>query len=146
MYRIRVKAQPFVRKMHKRWDDMGFLSLLSWLDPKRVLMLGAAILVGVLLWQGASFIDEKYQLENEVFRQEVVLAQNEITINGLRVELDLATEAALRAEQILEQERLRAVEIEQARQRALSVAPEDNGAVAPVLLDGLDVIRERINR
>ena len=122
---------------------MGFLSILGWLNPKRILMLGAAIILMVGLWKAAAFINEKYELEKEVFRQEVVIQQQEIRIDALIVERDLAQEAVIVAEETLDAERARAIALEAARQRARSVAPEDNGAVAPVLLDALDVIRQR---
>ncbi len=125
---------------------MGFLSILGWLNPKRLLMLGAAILIALALYKTVDFIDEKYQLEKEVFRQEVVIQQQEITIGALRTELFLAEEATRVAEETLDAERARGIALEAARQRALQVAPEDNGAVAPVLLDTLDVIRGRVQQ
>lgn len=125
---------------------MGFLSILGWLNPKRLLMLGAAILVSVALYKSVDFIDEKYQLEKDVFVKELVIEQQQITINGLIVERDLAVNAALAAEEVLDAERARAIAIASARERARNVASEDNGPVAPVLLDALDVIRDRVNQ
>lgn len=121
---------------------MSVLAFLGWFNPKRLLMLGGAIVLAYTVYTAAVFIDEKYELENQVLLQSVTIQQNAITIGGLKTELELANDATLVAEETLDAERARSIGIEAARQRALQVSPEDNGSVAPVLLDALDTIRE----
>lgn len=121
---------------------MSVLAFLGWFNPKRLLMLGGAIVLAYTVYTAAVFIAEKYELENQVLLQSVTIQQNAITIGGLKTELELANDATLVAEETLDAERARSIGIEAARQRALQVSPEDNGSVAPVLLDALDTIRE----
>jgi len=124
---------------------MNILALLSWFNPKRLLVLGGALVLMYVVYMATLFIAEKYELENQVRMQRTVIQQNQIRIDGLVTSLNLANEATAVAEEILNSEIQRSVEIESARQRALQVDPEDNGAVAPVLLDALDTIREFSN-
>lgn len=122
---------------------IALAGIIGWFNPKRLLMLGGAIVLTIGMVKVVNFVDAKYELEKEVFRQEIVIEQKDIEINGLKIERDLAQEATLLAEENLDAERARGIALEAARQRALQVTPEDNGEVAPVLLDALDTIRER---
>lgn len=119
------------------------LGIVGWFNPKRLLMLGAAIVVSVGIYKVVDFVDDKYKLEQQVFEQQVVIQQRDATIRTKEIQLEAAREAARIAEQTLEEARKRAVAFEGARTRVINTNPDQDAPIAPVVEEALDIIRAR---
>jgi hypothetical protein len=117
--------------------------LLNFLSPKRILYIVGALVLAFLVWQGARFIDAKYEAEAQVVALEQVVKERELTIEVMRLQAEQkqsAENAADAAEAALE---LLGRGYGAIFGTIENVKDEDDGEIAPVLrntlrqLDGL---------
>ena len=116
---------------------------LAWLTPTRLINGLKVIAVSGALYLVVDFVRDHIKLQQEVFQQEIQIQQLNASNETLKEQAQFARAAQKIAEETLQAERDRAVDFEEARQRVLNSASQDDGAVAPVLEDALDFIRDR---
>lgn len=121
----------------------SIMPFISWLNPKRIAILIASIILAWFLYQATVFVNRALDDREKVILLTVendALRENE-RINDILIENQ--RESIKRAEEALEKEQERAEEFEQALDAVNNALPEDDAISAPVLEDALDFLRNR---
>lgn len=119
---------------------MPFLSFFSGIKLKHALFAAAAFAIGIAVWQGKSFIDDKIEAERQVLLLTQEIADQEEALRILK-QAAAQRESAQRAADAARSE-LEAVEDAlDAIRRGIAASPEgDDGEVAPVLRRVIDAL------
>lgn len=112
-------------------------TILTFVTPKRLLYAAGALLIAILLWKGANFIEAKYAAEAEVARLEQVVSDREEAIELMKKEA--AQRAAAEAVADATRTALDAAKDGYvAIQKTIAgMKDENDGEIAPVLRDAL---------
>lgn len=122
----------------------GWSSLLGLLtDPKKLLYIGGAILVGFIAWEAFKFVNTAIDNAALVAEQAITIQLHEGEIETQQALIEQAKRTAAISEQArLEAER-RESELRQIRDAAIRAEDGSDGAIAPVLGDTLRALRDR---
>lgn len=121
----------------------GVLSIFGWLNPKRLMIIGASLVLGWVAIQAVQFVNRAIEDREQVILLEV---KNQALAENLRTK-QLLLEAQSRITELAEEALQREKEISQdfldAIGNTIDVPPEFDGPVAPVLEDTLEFLRQR---
>lgn len=117
---------------------MNFLlSALGWLNPKRLLYIAGAALLAFVVWQGANFIDAKYEAEARVVQLEADVKSRDEAIKILKVAAAQRASAQQTADAAQAEVEAQNDVIDEIRRKAAAASADQNGDLAPVLRDAL---------
>lgn len=110
---------------------------IKWLNPRRLLYIAGAIVLALMVWKAAVFIDAKYEAEAEIITLQQQLDDRDEAIRILNRSIAQREAAQEAADAARVQIDTRRESIEEIRRNAAAAKEEDNGALAPVLRDAL---------
>lgn len=117
---------------------MSVLSaIVGWFNPQRLLYTVAAIMVAGLVWKATDFVSDKYAAEALVIELQQKVEDRDEALSILNKQLAQREQAQETADAVRDLVDTRRESIEEMRRAAASVKEEDDGALAPVLLDTL---------
>lgn len=116
------------------------LSALGWLNPKRLLMIAGAALLAFVVWQGAVFVDSKYEAEARVLQLEADVKSKDEAIRILNMAAAQRESAQKTADAALAEIETQNDVIDEIRRKAAAASADQNGDLAPVLRDALMAI------
>ena len=120
---------------------MTFLAnILGWLHPKRLLYIAGAALLAFVVWQGAVFIDSKYEAEARVLQLEADVKSRDEAIRILKVAAVQRESAQKTADAAQAEVEAQNDVIDEIRRKAAAASADQNGDLAPVLRDALMAI------
>ena len=112
-------------------------------NPKKLLYIGAIILVGFIVWEAFKFVNTAIDNAALVEQQRIEIQLKDGELDTQRLLLEQAQQASAISEAArLEAER-RAGEIRQIRDAILQSGDDRDGDIAPVLGDTLRALRDR---
>lgn len=119
-------------------------SVLSFLNPRRLMIAGAALLAAWLAWQVWGFVDQALEDRETVIQQQLTIELRESEIETLQTRMAQAEEARRIAEIARRQAEEREGELRQIRDAAVGAGDERDGEIAPVLGDTLRALRDGV--